>query len=272
MEKSKIWLKLAKKYKKIDKNKDMNYLNIIKQNWQIIALVTLALVVLSLIISLIQPFEYRSRVEFLIIQKQNYNLDAYAAARASEKMASNLATVVKTKSFFDKVMDSNFGIDKNRFPKDENKLRKVWQNKISARVFPETSILSVDVYDKNKKEANKIASGIAYVLVNNSAEYYGGGNNISIKVVNAPLVTRHPARPNIALNILGGLILGLILSSSYVFYNFNKKIKKLINETQNSKLEFEADDNEDYRREKIKSIFAPQIKTMRDNLPDYEEI
>lgn len=246
----------------------MNYLQVIKNNWQTITLVTLVLVVLSLIFSLIQPFEYKSRVEFLIVQKQTYNLDAYAATRASEKMASNLASVIKTKSFYDKVMAGSFGISRANFPNDEIKLRKAWQDKISTQVFPETSILSVNVFDKNKKEANKIASGIAGVLVNNSAEYHGGGNDVSIKVVNQPLVSNHPVRPNIVLNTLAGLVLGLVLSLSYVFYNTHSGIQDLISEDR----EYNAENGEEYRKNQIRNIFEPQIKTMRDDLPDYEEI
>jgi len=245
----------------------MNYLNIIKQNWQTITLVTLVLVVLSLVFSLVQPFEYKSRVEFLIVQKQTYNLDAYAATRASEKMASNLASIIKTKSFYDKVMAGSFGISRANFPNDEIKLRKAWQDKISTQVFPETSILSVDIFDKNKREADKIAKGVAGVLVNDSAEYHGG-SDVSIKVVNQPLVSNHPVRPNIVLNTLAGLVLGLVISLSWVFYNTHSGIQDLIAEDS----EYNAGDSEEYRKNQIRNIFEPQIKTMRDDLPDYEEI
>ena len=102
----------------------INYPQIIKNNWQTIAITSLIVVVLALGLSLFQPLQYRSRVEFLIIQKQSLTMDAYAAARASEKMASGLATIIRTKSFFDKVMNSNFGISRSNFPDNEKNLRK----------------------------------------------------------------------------------------------------------------------------------------------------
>lgn len=202
----------------------MNYPQILKNNWQTIAITALVVVVLALGLSLLQPLQYRSRVEFLVIQKQGLSLDAYAAARASEKMASGLATIIRTKSFFDKVMGSNFGISRSNFPSDEKSLRKYWQKNTLTAVSPETSLLQVNVYHKNKKEANKIALAIASVLVNEASEYYGGGNEVIIKVVNEPLASNYPVRPNIVMNGITGIIVGLVLSIIWIIYQENKNI------------------------------------------------
>lgn len=242
----------------------VDYSQLIKQHWQIIAAVTLSVIVLSLVLSLIQPLEYSSKVELLIIQKQTMAMDAYAAARASEKLASNLSLVIKTKSFFDKVIKSDFGIQINNFPTEEKKLRRVWQKKVSTRILPETSLLKLEVFDKDKKEANKIAGAIAYVLVNDSKEYHGGGQDVMIKVVNAPLSSDYPVKPNIILNTISGLVVGLVLSLGWVFYKTGKEIKNLVREYRETSLE--SYDSEEYRKDKIRSIFAPQIKTMYDHI------
>ncbi|PIP29544.1 hypothetical protein COX27_00835 [Candidatus Kuenenbacteria bacterium CG23_combo_of_CG06-09_8_20_14_all_36_9] len=201
----------------------INYPQIIKNNWQTIAITSLIVIVLALGLSLFQPLQYRSRVEFLIIQKQSLTMDAYAAARASEKMASGLATIIRTKSFFDKVMNSNFGISRSNFPDNEKALRKYWQKNTLTSVSPETSLLQVNVYHKDKKEANKIALAIASVLVNDYGEYYGTNTDTIIKVVNEPLVSDYPVRPNIITNGIVGLVIGLTISISWIIYEENKK-------------------------------------------------
>ena len=247
----------------------MNYLNIIRNNWQTIAVVTLAVVVLSLIFSLIQPLEYRSRVELLIVQKQTMSMDAYAAARASEKLARNLSLVIKTKSFFDKVIASDFGIRRGDFPVEEKKLRKVWQKKVSTKISPETSLLRVDVFDKDKKTANKLAQAVAYVLVNDSAEYHGGGEDVKIRVVNDPLVSDYPVKPNIILNSATGLLAGLILSLGWVFYKTNKEIKTLTSDLTAEAQDFPPQNFESELEEQqvvAEDIFKPRIRTMYDHL------
>ncbi len=206
----------------------MNYLNTIKNHWQTIIVTTLIMVVLSLILSLIKPLEYRTRVDLLIIQKQSANMDSYQSARASEKLAQTLISVIKTKSFLSKVLNTNFNIDKNKLPKNEKDLRTVWNKKISANLLQESSILRVDVFDKNKIQSNKIANAVAFILINDSNEYHGSGSSVVIKIVNEPLTSNYPARPNIILNIFFGLVIGLILSLANIFYKINKKLENNI--------------------------------------------
>jgi len=219
----------------------LNYPQIIKNNGHSIAITTLVIVVLSMALSLIQPLQYRSRVEFLIIQKQSLTMDAYTAARASEKLASSLSTIIRTKSFFDKVMAGNFGIRRSEFPDNEKDLRKYWQKNTLTSIAPESSLLQVNVYHKDKKEANKISLAIASILVNDVNEYYGGGSDIIIKVVNEPLASDYPVRPNIILNSLAGLVIGVVISLGWIVYQENKKEnyqedKNIISEINNQNL------------------------------------
>ncbi|MFH1610409.1 MAG: hypothetical protein ABIA91_00795 [Patescibacteria group bacterium] len=193
------------------------YLNLIKKNWQVVALSTAILVLLTIIVSLVQPFEYRSKTGFLIVQRQTQNLDAYAAARASERLASNLANVIETDSFYNKVLNSGFRINID-WPEKEDKLRKAWQKMIDTSVSPESGIMTVNVYNKDKAQAEIVSRAIASVLIKDSAEYHGGGSSVVIKMVNTPLVSNYPVRPNILLNVFSALVLGLILSSGYVIY------------------------------------------------------
>jgi len=45
-------------------------------------------------------------------------------------------------------------------------------------------------------------------------------------MVNAPLVSNYPVRPNIILNSFSAILIGLILSSGYVIYKAYIKINK----------------------------------------------
>lgn len=193
-------------------------------------LFTAALVILVTIISLLQPFEYRAKVNLLIIQKQTATLDAYGAARASQTLANNLATVVKTDSFFKKVIASNSAIDIS-WPLQESKRREMWNKMIGASVAPETGILTLNVYEKDPDQAKLIANTIAAVLSTQGSEYHGGGDSVLIKVVDPGLVSNYPVRPNIIFNIVGALLIGIILSGSFFLWREQKNISELISET-----------------------------------------
>ncbi|MBU1349685.1 hypothetical protein KKH19_01040 [Patescibacteria group bacterium] len=186
----------------------MDYMNILKNNKKLIGLCTGIIIILTIILTLVQTFEYRASVGLMIIQKYNQSLDPYSIAKSSEILKKNLGSIIHTSSFFDKIMNSGFALE-NNFSSDQIKRKKQWRKKISINPSLENAMLVIDAYDKNKEQAKEFTNAIAYVLATQGHEYYGGDKNIEIKLVDYPVVSRFPVRPNILLNLLFGLILGL---------------------------------------------------------------
>jgi len=194
---------------------DKLYLNNLKKYWKTVVLIVVIAVVLGFVFSIVQPLKYSATIELLIIQKQEQISDAYTAAKSVEKLSTNLAQVVYTNSFFDKVMSSGFAIE-DKFSKDEIKKRKEWQKMISTEVAWETGMLKVVVYDTDKNQASQIAEAIAYVLATKGDEYHGAGKNVIIKTVDSVLLSRYPVKPNIPVNLLIALALGLLAGNGFV--------------------------------------------------------
>lgn len=178
-----------------------------------------------LFLSLISPLQYRSEAKLLIVQKHSFNIDAYAAARSSERVAQILSQVVYTDSFMRQVIrripeDSSSPL----FGSNERKARKTWNKTITVKVAPNSNLLEIKVYDKNIKQAEEIISAISYILINRGVNYHGG-ENIIIKQVDSPLNSRYPVRPNIPLNLALAFILGLILSVGFFYYQETMKFE-----------------------------------------------
>jgi len=192
-----------------------NYFRTILKNKKTIFATTFIVLVLGIILSLIQPFEYSANVKFLVIQKSTVAYDAYSAAKSAEKIGKNLAQVIYSNSFFNKVLNAGFGIDEKYFADEENKKRKQWQQMIDADVVGETSVLTMTVYHKDKDQALKIAQAVTYVLSTQSAEYVGIGD-IDLKMIESPLASRYVERPNFILNALVSIIVGLFVGIGYV--------------------------------------------------------
>jgi capsular polysaccharide biosynthesis protein len=227
-----------------------DYFNNLKTHQKAIAAIVGSVVILSLLLTLIQPFEYRSSIGLLVIQKQIQNLDAYAASRSAERLSKNLSKVIYTSSFFEKVMNSGFDL-KDNFSKNEARKRRQWRKKITARVSRETGMLKIDVYDKDRAQAEEFARAVAYVLSTKGEEYHGGGKNVEIKLVDAPLTSRFPVRPNLALNLFTGLILGIVASGGYLMANSKFQIlnSKQISNSKEENYELETRNQESTLRQ-----------------------
>jgi capsular polysaccharide biosynthesis protein len=196
------------------------YSTLLLKSWSTIVLFAVFGLVLAVILSFLNRLEYSSTVRLLIIQDVGV-VDAYTAARSSERIAEDLSTITYTTSFYDKVMDAGFGIDEEYFEEDEYKRRKQWNKIISTTVARGTGLLTIKAYHQDVDQAERISSAIAFVLTNEGWTYTSGGN-ITVRLVDEPLNSRWPARPNIPANAFSGLILGGLIGVVYVLIQYER--------------------------------------------------
>lgn len=203
---------------------ETSYLSIMKQGWKRIALFALASAVFATAISFAFPLKYSSSMRLLILQKQLSASDPYTAIKASERIADNLAQIIYTTSFYDKVMDAKFNVDESYFGKDEVKKRRRWRDAISTQVVRGSGMLDVTVYHTDPNQAEQVSQAIAFVLTTEGSEYFGGGD-LEVRLVDAPLVSDWPVRPNIPANALAGLVLGGIAGAGYLITVHQRRSK-----------------------------------------------
>ncbi|MDP2631852.1 MAG: hypothetical protein Q8P30_03755 [Candidatus Uhrbacteria bacterium] len=182
--------------------------------WPTIFLISAVGLLLGVVLSFLRPLEYSSTTRLLITQELG-SVDAYTASRSAERIADDLATAVYTSTFFDKVMASGFDIDESYFPLDETKKRKTWSKAITTSVSRSTGLLSVRAYHPDPAEAENLVSAVTSVLIEEGWAYTSGGN-ITVQLVDEPLNSRWPVRPNILVNAFSGFILGGLAGIGYI--------------------------------------------------------
>jgi uncharacterized protein involved in exopolysaccharide biosynthesis len=193
----------------------MQYTTVLARGWFSIALFALVGLVLSLIVSFVQPLKYSSTVRLLVLQDIGTNVDAFTASRSEERIADNLSTIIYTTTFFDQVLDSGFEIDESTFPVDDAKRRREWRKTVSATVSRGAGILTVSAFHQDVRQAEQLVRAVAAVLTTHVAEYTSG-THIEVRLIDAPLNSRWPVKPNLLGNGLSGLVLGGLFGTAYV--------------------------------------------------------
>ncbi|MEK7545657.1 MAG: Wzz/FepE/Etk N-terminal domain-containing protein [Patescibacteria group bacterium] len=193
----------------------MDIAQLLERHWKTIAVSAVLVMVAAAALSFVRPLEYSSTMRLLIIQKAGVNLDPYTAIRSAERIADNLSQVIYTSVFYDKVAAAGFDIDRSYFEPVETKRRKQWADMVSTQVTHETGFLQISVYHKDKEQASEIARAVAFVLTTEGNQFIGG-RDLEIRLVDTPLQSRFPVRPNIPLNAFLGAVIGVILSSLYL--------------------------------------------------------
>ncbi len=194
-------------------------LSLARQHSLSIILVTLIGVVASIGFTLLQTPQYRSSLTLLVLEQQN-NLDGYTAAKAAERLSASLGQLMYTTTFTDQVYQriksSDLLANDLLFTITDIKRQKLWKRSVETRIQPDVGMLHISVYHSNRAASTIMANALATVLVEQGTNYLGGGQDVQLKVVNYPLTTERPARPDVVLNVLAGLILGLGASLGYI--------------------------------------------------------
>ena len=186
------------------------------KRWKFIALVGLMFAVISTVITLLFPLEYRADAQVLIISKTRYGVDPYTVVKSAERVGENLAQVMETDDFLRKVREAEgYRLDWSRFDGlNERQKRRAWPKMIAGSVVYGTGVLNVSTYHSSAEQAKLFSAAVSDTVVNKAWEYVGA--DVILKVVNSPIVTRFPARPNIFLNVLLGFVAGLFVGSAIV--------------------------------------------------------
>lgn len=188
------------------------FLNLTGKKKQTLAALLLIFLAAAIIFSAVQPFKYNSNLKLLTIVSFKETVDPYTASRSNEYLSNLLARIVISGTFFEKIKDSGFNIDKNYFSGNEKKQMKKWGQTVKAKSIADTGMISIDVYHTDRAQAEEIAKAVAYTLQTTNSQYHGFGNSVEIKIIDEPLTSNYPVLPSVPLN------LGLAVAFAIIFF------------------------------------------------------
>lgn len=173
--------------------------------------------VLAIGLIAVQRFKYSAESQLLVVQEYSGVVDAYTASKSSEHLSSVLASVVSSNSFYTKVMTTSPSINTAYFgtsPKDQV---REWGNTVKAQSINDSGIITITIYHPDKSEAEKIAGAVNYVLMTQHSAYDGAGEAVKVRLINQPITSSFPVKPNVPLIVLTSLVLGGIFSLMYIY-------------------------------------------------------
>lgn len=170
------------------------------------------------VFTFIQPLKYEADSKLIVVQNLGGTIvDQYTASKSNEYLSSILAKVVSSENFFNDVMVSGFNIDKNYFSERSDEKMKMWEKTVYAGVISDTGIITISVFHPDKYQLGQIARAVNYILKTKNGQYHGGGDGVNVKIINEPIISNWPTKPNFILNFGMALVLGLIVGFNYVY-------------------------------------------------------
>jgi len=174
----------------------------LKKDWWVILLLVVLIAGLAFTLSMIQTLKYQSETRVLVGHKTD------TTDESIEYLSNLLGEMVQTSSFMDLVLINKDVID--NFSDNALARKEEWLKTVDTEINEELGIITIRAYHTNQKQAVELAQTIANVLVVKGTLYHGQGNKVFTKQVDQVVVTNYPVKPNIILNTVLGLVIGLI--------------------------------------------------------------
>lgn len=248
---------------------------LIKKRGTIFIIVFIAMV-FTAGLSLIVPLKYGAKSRLLVVQNTQGS-DAYTVSKSNEYLGNLFAEVANSGSFYNFVLSSQYNIDKNYFAGNYNEQIKIWKKTIETKTLSDTGIVEINIYHPNPYQAQQLALAVNDIMINKNSSYQGNGNGIKISIIDQPLISNYPIKPNLIQNILVAGAGGLMLSLFFIYlfpeerYSLHilpkRRAKKIKNKEHSIKIDYYPVNDSD-NIENSPTTDEPRLNSSNQNSPE----
>jgi capsular polysaccharide biosynthesis protein len=266
----------------------MDLSNLIKQKRQTLFSIFLVFLVVGLLVVLVQDFKYGAKSKVLVIQEGAGRVDPFAVSRSVEYLSDLFTRVVYSNAFFEDTMNSDYNIDKSYFGDNSVNQMKRWERALSAKEIGDSGIINMTVYHPDNYQAGQIALAINNTLITNHQGYHGLGSSVKVSVIDQPVVSNYPVKPNLLYSLLiivaASLFFGLIYIYLFPekkynidFFSSNREERR---ERKEKRRKIKREEKEKKEREKkqkkerfvVKKDFIPNKNIVEEKKPNENDV
>ena len=197
----------------------MNYKEAVKiiyqKKWLVFwAAILGAVLVFDLMV--IQVPKYKASSKILVIQKQVAGQDIYTISKSAQYLSGILKEVVYSDSFFEKILESPFGVEEANFSTKIKERRKKWEESVKISVSRDLGIIEINVFHPRREIAERTNQAIIDVFFGSHSFYHGANQNVKIVLLNKTLTTEKPLMIDLWLGSVLGALIGLLIGVGWV--------------------------------------------------------
>jgi capsular polysaccharide biosynthesis protein len=200
-----------------------NILPILKQKAGTIILAGILLGALSFLFLVINEKNFKVTTDYLIVQDQSQGQDYYTLSKSAEFLGNVLGQSIYSELFIDEAIKTG-KIDGNFLPSDPKKRLDEWNKIVQVKQDPQLGMIHVSILNNNQSKALNISNAISDVLTAKNYLFRGNGQNIDVRILSGPIIEKNPTMRNILFSIIGGFLMGALLSL-LGFFLFGKNHK-----------------------------------------------
>lgn len=172
---------------------------------------------LSFLFLVVSQKSFKVSTDYLIVPSGSADSkDFYTIFKSAEYVNRVLGEVVYSELFINEVIKT--GEVNNEFLSFDRKKRlKEWNNMVKVGGEFQYGIVRFEVFSNDQKEAMQVSSAIASVM-KTGGSVLSDQTNLYVQILTGPIWEKNPSIEEIVMVIIGGFLVGVILSGIWLYY------------------------------------------------------
>ncbi len=202
------------------------YLRTCKRYMGRIILIVLIFIGLSVGVTLLMEKEYKASSQVIVTQDLAASSNIYSSRRAANAATETLIQVAYSDRFYNRFVEGNPDIQAF-FPDSEavEERRRAFERDVHIR-RSEDGVIRITTYNPTKQLALKENKAALAALRATANEYFGPEDGVNVRTMNEPSLYEGIGRPNLWLNMVAGVVFGLVFSAVHMVFVTRGRIRR----------------------------------------------
>ena len=192
-------------------------LQLAKKHWGTIVVTGALLGAVSSFGLIVTQKNFRANSDVLVVQNQQGFSDYYALSKSAEYLTGVLVESIYSEKFLEE-LDATKIVSTSFLPQNKVDRLKEWSKVVNISKNSNVGILNIEVFGDNQKQVMEISNAVLTVLTTKNSLFLGQGQNVEIRILSGPIYEKNPSLTSIFLAGFGGLVVGILLSLLWIFY------------------------------------------------------
>jgi|GEM_PF-3728265 len=162
---------------------------------------------------------YKSEVDVLVLPKNTETLSN------ADQIIANAEEIPLSLSFYNKLLESNSGINDISSGKSDPEKKKIWNDKVKVERISGSEVVKIEASDKNRFQAEIISQQTALDLTQILNRYYNPETDLETRVISGPII-REAGKYNPGIVFAASLLIALL--AVYFSFGLSSLAEKMI--------------------------------------------
>ncbi len=172
---------------------------------------------LSFLFLVVSQKSFKASTDYLVVPTGGEDSkDFYSVFKSAEYVNRVLGEVVYSELFIDQVVKTG-EVNSEFLPFDRKERLQEWGQMVKVGGKFQYGIVSFEVFANSQKEAVQISNAIAKVMENGGSVLQDKAD-LHVQILTGPIWEKNPSVKEIVAVVVGGFLVGVILSAMWAYY------------------------------------------------------